>query len=42
MQFNPMIDVLVIVGFAAAFAVPVIFEYRRKKNAPKPTGATKV
>ena len=41
-MFNPIIDLIVLVGFAAIFAVPVAFEYRRKQNAPKPTGATKI
>lgn len=42
MTHNPAIDLIVVAAFAAVFAVPVIREYLRNKNAPKPTGATKI
>lgn len=37
-----MIEIAVLVGFLCLFAIPVVLEARRKKNAPKPTGATKI
>lgn len=40
-MFNPIVDLCVVLAFGALFAIPVIIEYRRNKNAPKPTGATK-
>ncbi|AFH14921.1 hypothetical protein LU11_gp390 [Pseudomonas phage Lu11] len=40
-MFNPVIDIAVIVAFAALFAIPVAIEYRKKKAQPKPRGATK-
>jgi hypothetical protein len=42
MTHYPLYDLAVVVGFAALFFVPVAFEIRRRRNAPKPTGATKI
>lgn len=42
MTHYPMIDALILAGFAAVFSIPVYLEWRRKQQQPKPRGATKI
>lgn len=42
MTHSVLIDLSVLVAFGALLFIPVMFEMRKRKNAPKQTGATKI
>lgn len=42
MTHSVLIDLAVLAAFGALLFIPVLIEMRKRKNAPKPTGATKI